>query len=334
MECITDFNFDNYFAALLTPIELTEVDTFGEREKLPPISTISTLGSSSGSSKNLFSSTNNHTLLAESIYMKPLKQEESLSASLNGSSIEDSLLQEDRVLRDIEMNAVNIVPEKAVTERVASVPESPVSNLTEEEVINSPAPLKIETLNFQSSKTAPKPVTNVETKKAAKTKRSRVIAEAISDEAAKKKRRTNYCFEIHRVYCPHSKSQKYFCNVTLSGKLQETVDLIQGKRGKFAYIFYDARKQRHERRYWPSQSCGPVLEDNCTCEKCDTPKTKKPKSSRKQVSRKLAIKEEPKEEPKEEVVISQTVTIQDTSAKDTTNDDNGVIFLEEVILEM
>jgi len=54
----------------------------------------------------------------------------------------------------------------------------------------------------------------------------------------------------------------------LKGKLQSEVDLIKGARGKWAYTFYDQRKKKKERRYWPSQSSGPVIEDPCNCDKC------------------------------------------------------------------
>jgi len=54
----------------------------------------------------------------------------------------------------------------------------------------------------------------------------------------------------------------------LKGKLQSEVDLIKGARGKWAYTFFDQRKKKKERRYWPSQSSGPVIEDPCNCDKC------------------------------------------------------------------
>jgi len=54
----------------------------------------------------------------------------------------------------------------------------------------------------------------------------------------------------------------------LKGKLQSEVDLIKGARGKWAYTFFDQRKKKKERRYWPSQSSGPVIEDSCSCDKC------------------------------------------------------------------
>lgn len=82
------------------------------------------------------------------------------------------------------------------------------------------------------------------------------------------RKRINYCFEIHRSGCSLNKDAKLYCKVFLKGKLQSEVDLIKGARGKWAYTFYDQRKKKKERRYWPSQSSGPVIEDACDCEKC------------------------------------------------------------------
>lgn len=86
-----------------------------------------------------------------------------------------------------------------------------------------------------------------------------------------KRKRVNYCFEIHRSGCPQNKESKLYCKVFLKGKLQSEVDLIKGARGKWAYTFYDQRKKKKERRYWPSQSSGPVIEDPCGCDKCILP---------------------------------------------------------------
>lgn len=83
-----------------------------------------------------------------------------------------------------------------------------------------------------------------------------------------KRKRVNYCFEIHRSGCQANKDSKLYCKVFLKGKLQSEVDLIKGARGKWAYTFYDQRKKKKERRYWPSQSSGPVIEDPCNCDKC------------------------------------------------------------------
>lgn len=83
-----------------------------------------------------------------------------------------------------------------------------------------------------------------------------------------KRKRVNYCFEIHRSGCTLNKDSKLYCKVFLKGKLQSEVDLIKGARGKWAYTFYDQRKKKKERRYWPSQSSGPVIEDPCNCERC------------------------------------------------------------------
>jgi len=65
-----------------------------------------------------------------------------------------------------------------------------------------------------------------------------------------------------------NKDSKLYCKVFLKGKLQCEVDLIKGARGKWAYTFYDQRKKKKERRYWPSQSSGPVIEDPCNCMRC------------------------------------------------------------------
>jgi len=83
-----------------------------------------------------------------------------------------------------------------------------------------------------------------------------------------KRKRVNYCFEIHRSGCALNKDAKLYCKVFLKGKLQSEVDLIKGARGKWAYTFYDQRKKKKERRYWPSQSSGPIIEDICSCDKC------------------------------------------------------------------
>lgn len=99
-----------------------------------------------------------------------------------------------------------------------------------------------------------------------KTKKS--TKNAKKKKEAPKRKRVNYCFEIHRSGCPLNKDSKLYCKVFLKGKLQSEVDLIKGARGKWAYTFYDQRKKKKERRYWPSQSSGPVIEDPCNCEKC------------------------------------------------------------------
>jgi len=83
-----------------------------------------------------------------------------------------------------------------------------------------------------------------------------------------KRKRVNYCFEIHRSGCSLNKDSKLYCKVFLKGKLQSEVDLIKGARGKWAYTFFDQRKKKKERRYWPSQSSGPIIEDSCSCDKC------------------------------------------------------------------
>jgi hypothetical protein len=91
-----------------------------------------------------------------------------------------------------------------------------------------------------------------------------------STEKSKKsnKKRTNYCFQIHKSCCPFEKRERLFCRVYLQGKLRETCALTKGARGKYAYTFFDERKQKRERRYWPSQSCGTCTEVKCTCSSC------------------------------------------------------------------
>jgi len=59
-----------------------------------------------------------------------------------------------------------------------------------------------------------------------------------------KRKRINYCFEIHRSGCSLNKDSKLYCKVFLKGKLQSEVDLIKGARGKWAYTFYDQRKKK------------------------------------------------------------------------------------------
>jgi len=158
-----------------------------------------------------------------------------------------------------------------------------------------------------------------------------VKASSGSENSKKGKRRTNYCFDIHRIFCPYTKKEKFYCNVSLQGKLQETVDLIKGKRGKYAYTFYDQRKQRKERRYWPSQSCGPVIEDSCVCKDCHLDKVtqsfapsdddsvpKLPPPVPSNLSNALA---QPLAQPKINPVPGS-------------NNEETVIFLEEVFLDM
>jgi len=83
------------------------------------------------------------------------------------------------------------------------------------------------------------------------------------------RKRVNYCFEIHRSGCPLKEDSRLYCKVFLKGKLKSEVDLIKGARGKWAYTFYDERKDKNERRYWPSQSSGPIIQDPCSCLLCN-----------------------------------------------------------------
>ena len=63
-----------------------------------------------------------------------------------------------------------------------------------------------------------------------------------------KRKRVNYCFEIHRSGCTLNKDSKLYCKVFLKGKLQSEVDLIKGARGKWAYTFYDQRKKKKRKK--------------------------------------------------------------------------------------
>jgi len=103
---------------------------------------------------------------------------------------------------------------------------------------------------------------------AKKTKKGAKGTKKTTKKENPKRKRVNYCFEIHRSGCALNKNAKLYCKVFLKGKLQSEVDLIKGARGKWAYTFYDQRKKKKERRYWPSQSSGPIIEDPCSCDKC------------------------------------------------------------------
>jgi len=324
MECnINDLNFDNYFAALLTPIELPENDNIA---KLPPIHTLNNSfgGSPHAGVSNLFSSITNHNYLGESVYVQSIKNEipDNCSTDLSSSSqnLEENFFEETTWLKEDK------IPESCIAEiEVQGITDSPASNyLSEEEAITSPVSIKLE--NVQVAKNDKKSIKQktMKDKKSIKQahkeknskdkkspKRQRATEEEYTLEAAKKKRRTNYCFDIHRIYCPHSKKEKYYCNVTLQGNLQETVELIKGKRGKYAYTFYDQRKQRKERRYWPSQSCGPVLEDTCPCKHCNVDNNDIKKVS-----------------------CSQEVKRENSTKGTPATDDNCVLILEDVFLDM
>lgn len=288
MECnLNDFTFDTYFAALLTPIELT--DNENNFERLPPINTLG----ATHAGTSLFSSLNNSRMLAENSYFKQIKNEDySTELSTSTGTLDENFLEEGRSFKDDILYA----SEKDIVDSIDS-PNSSCA-LTEEEIMNSPIPIKQENVEIVKISDSPSGEK--------KLKRSRAEDDSSSSKDSKKKRRVNYCFDIHKVYCPFTKKEKYYCNVSLQGKLQETVDLIKGKRGKYAYTFYDQRKQRKERRYWPSQSCGPVLEDTCNCERCNV------------------------DAPKKVPISSAPVDRNETNAKD----DNCVIFLEEVFLDM
>lgn len=338
MECnMNELPFDTYFAALLTPIELPGNDNLPTVDKLPPIHT---LGATHAGLTNLFSSTNNDEL-AESANIKPIKNEELCSGELSSSSnFEDNFLEETVWIREEK------ITESFVAEvEVNIVAESPISNsIYEEDAIALPVVVAVKEVvaskvNKEPKKTSKKksPKNSPEKKKAAQKKgpqkkstqkkeskekkslkraRSSEESSGISyvspSEVASKKRRTNYCFDIHRIYCPTTKKEKYYCNVTLQGKLQQTVDLVKGKRGKYAYTFYDHRKRSQERRYWPSQSCGPVIEDNCSCKCCTEEAAPKKTPSVPEVKREIST----------------------SKGAAPSSEDNCVLVLEDVFLDM
>jgi len=332
MENLTDF--DSIFAALLTPIELPDNDNI---EKLPPIHTLGT----SYASNNLFSSNNNQNFMGDSSFLRSVKNEDNCSPELRNSdnnycstelsnsnnNLEDTFMEDPTWFRD------DAISDSPILEREVSSPDLIVCNsLSEEEVIVSPVKsvkLKANKKKVEKKSTKKSPEKKDQEKisslkKSPKEKRPREKEEepVICEALAKKKRRTNYCFDIHRMYCPHSKKEKYYCNVTLQGKLQETVDLIKGKRGKYAYTFYDQRKQRKERRYWPSQSCGPVLEDGCHCKYCSQDNITKIVLTPVGIKREALI---------DETHESINLLKQDNLSKETPADDNCVLFLEEVV---
>jgi len=350
---MNDFNFDSYFAALLTPIELPTSDNLTNVDKLPPIHT---LGATHAGLTNLFSSGNNDSL-AETATLKTIKNEE-LSGELSSSStnLEDNFLEESSWIRD------DRIPESLLSEGESNnVAESPISNsISEEDAVASPIPViasvkqTITKVNKEPKKspkkkspketpeknkavqkkgsqkksskkeTKGKQVQEKVTKEKKSLKRSRSSEEPASSEAASKKRRTNYCFDIHRIYCPQTKKEKYYCNVTLQGKLQETVDLIKGKRGKYAYTFYDHRKRSKERRYWPSQSCGPVIEDGCACKNC----------SETTIDDGCSCKPSSETAPNKIPSVPEIKREISTSKGTATTEDNCVLVLEDVFLDM
>jgi len=259
-------DFDDIFMNLLNPVDYNPA--VDDREKLPGISYF---GISTGAS-NLFFSMSKQSIFNEEADTE-IKQE------YVPDSIHDSQ-------GEVEQRQVDCSP--------VLMKEEP----NDSPVIHSPTSKKeMKVKNAKKRKLEKSKKKN----NAKKTKMSKATI-AITN----KNKRSNYCFDIHRTYCPNTNQEKFYCNVSLQGKFQETVDLIKGKRGKYAYTFFDKRKNRKERRYWPSQSCGPVSEDNCDCDSCKIHK------------------------------IHSIETLRDANINHLIHpeQDNNVIFLEDVFIDM
>jgi len=249
-------DFDSYFSSLLTPVEIP-ADEF-DNDKLP---SINSMGISSAATNLFFMS------------RQSLFDQDNATPSNENECIQESLTDEDNSLSPLNhfQNGLPMptpmYPYPIIQSNIPII-DSP------QQVIASPQQMQEMQQVDQADqvdqaevvKESPKKRKANVTKKQNSAKRAK-MSKATTGTASERKR-SNYCFDIHRVSCPYERTERYYCNVSLQGKLQETVELVKGKRGKYAYTFFDQRKQKQERRYWPSQSCGPVVEDDCECERC------------------------------------------------------------------
>jgi len=302
---------------LLTPIESPEEIAETPRER-----PLGLLCSSTGAS-NLFFSISKHSLFTnDNIEVKTIKNEE------NSESVEgDSSIISAQMVQESDLSYMPIKEENSFESPTPLNGSSYLNSpLQEETRISSPNTSRIEDEVIQSPQIKIEKISKKRTSNDVKAdkktaKRAKITKATTGIENCKKKRRTNYCFDIHRTFCPHSKKENFYCNVSLQGKLQETVDLIKGKRGKYAYTFYDHRKQRKERRYWPSQSCGPIIEDGCSCSNCHLDKVTQTFSSS-QSSQEIFFPSLP------------APTKLSNSMSGSNGIEDNVIFLEDVFLDM